>query len=271
MINKINFEDAKRSFLDNNDDFKFINLDSSIVAYSQLISITQDKISQISILYGRPGVGKTHLLQNIFFVLKDDMPILLFKIPFSNIQSLLEIVYKKFISEKIPEYKGFDSMTELIINNLKEKEIFILLDEVQMYREEDLEYIRFLSDTKRFKFILAMHRADKELLMLKEYFSTRIWDTVQLKPISISEVAIYVQKRLLNNNQFSLATIIKNNNYKVIYDLTGGNLREINRLLFKTFDICEQYININPNKLGNGNFKNKFIEMAGIEIGKIDV
>ena len=51
---------------------------------------------------------------------------------------------------------------------------------------------------------------------------------------------------------------------------TNGNLRTINKYLYKLFEILEYYDLSNPSKINHRSLKIKFLEMAGIAQGMLD-
>ena len=56
----------------------------------------------------------------------------------------------------------------------------------------------------------------------------------------------------------------------MIYHLTDGNLRNLNKLLFKIYEICEYYEVNKPTEVNASGFSNKIIEMAAISVGLIN-
>ena len=54
-------------------------------------------------------------------------------------------------------------------------------------------------------------------------------------------------------------------NVNLIYNLTGGNYRDTNKLLFTLFNIVAWYEENQPSKISYTNISTKLIEMAAIE------
>ena len=69
--------------------------------------------------------------------------------------------------------------------------------------------------------------------------------------------------------KFEYVSLFKEKHYKMIMKLTNGNLRTINKLLYKLFEILEYYDLSNPSKINQSHLQLKFLEMAGISQGMI--
>ncbi len=57
---------------------------------------------------------------------------------------------------------------------------------------------------------------------------------------------------------------------RLIHQLTNGNYRDTNKLLYTLFGIYEYYESTKPSIINNSSIKTKFIEMAAIESGFIN-
>jgi len=146
----------------------------------------------------------------------------------------------------------------------------ILLDEAQLYSTSLMEKIRLLSDTRKVKFVIALHKTEKEDIIAKEHFQTRIWESIQLKNSSKPELKIYIQKKLLKANCFDTASMFTQKSVNLIHKLTDGNYRDTNKLLYTMFDIYTYYMDNNPHKINKTQISNKLVEMAAIHTGLID-
>ena len=140
-----------------------------------------------------------------------------------------------------------------------------------MYSQEMMERIRLLSDTRSIKFVVSLHKTENEDLIAKEHFQSRIWEVIELKNGSQSDIQSYIHKKLLKKNLFDIANVIKKIHIKLIYKLTKGNYRETNKLLFTVFELYEYYEKNDTSKISLDKFSIKIIEMAGIKLGYIHV
>ena len=64
-------------------------------------------------------------------------------------------------------------------------------------------------------------------------------------------------------------SLFKDKHYKLILELTNGNLRTINKLMFKLFEILEYYDTNKPSIIKSNALHVKYLEMAGLSLGMI--
>lgn len=260
---------AKKIFSDRDTKNLFISLDSSLFSYHRLADAILNQPFPILLIYGVPGVGKTYLLQHSFTMLRKEVPMYLYKIPFKNIQAFLLQMHFHFLGKEPTEDLDDESLLERFLERLEPECVVIMLDEVQLYERKSLEYIRLLSDTRRFRFVLAMHRERSEEILAREYFSTRVWDMLEMKNLSRTETEKYVEKRLTHYSLHDIAGRFNKKSYNRLHRLTDGNFRQINKLIYRMFDIYEWYYNNKPSKIESREIGPKFMEMAAIDLGLI--
>jgi hypothetical protein len=160
---------------------------------------------------------------------------------------------------------------KIVEANKKEEIPLVLLDEAQLYSENLMEKIRLISDTRTMKFVITLHKTEKEDLIAKEHFQTRIWESIELENASHVELKIYIQKKLMKINCFDTANLFTHKAMNKIYSLTQGNYRDTNKLLYTIFDIYASYESLQQLSKVNTNFlSNKIIEMAAIHTGLVD-
>ncbi len=269
---KSKYQVAKNVFLDSIDISDYIELDSSTKAYTQLKHSIEKPLKMI-LLFGRPGTGKSILLNRLQDKLKYQKEIHYFATPAITEKEFFRKLFKVLTKKDLPHSTevNFSALVDFCKELRGEREIIILLDEAQMYSGEIMEKIRLLSDSRAVKFVVALHQTDDEELIAKEHFQTRIWETIELKNASREELTVYVHKKLLKRNLFDIADSIKENNMKLIHTFTKGNYRECNKLLFTLFEICEYYDENDSSKLNESHIPQRLIEMAGLKLGYIHV
>ncbi len=268
---KSSYSKAKDVFSDVLDD-DFVNLDSSVVAYDRLVELLKKPI-KLALLYGRPGVGKTFLLKKVYRDLSKKKLIIFFPTPYFDEIEFIKNIYKYSFREMPPKLNTFDEYFQVIANKTKNFQdvIPVFIDEAQLYPPTIVEKIRLLADTRKYKFIFTVHKTDqKEDIFAKDYFKTRIWESVELKNISFEEFKIYIEKKFLYHNMFDFVGKFNNKQYRKIYEFSRGNLRETNKILYKLFEICEYYDINEPSKIDNKEINIKFLEMMAIDLGYID-
>ncbi len=269
---KSRYEAAKNVFVDSIDIDDYIELESSVTAYKQL-KHSMDKPLKMILLFGRPGTGKSILLNRIHEKLKHQKEIHYFDTPPINEKEFFHKLFKVLTKQDLPNNTevNFSALVDFCKNLRGKREIIILLDEAQMYGPEMMEKIRLLSDSRSVKFVVSLHKTDDEDLIAKEHFQSRIWEVIELKNATKEDQTTYIHKKLLKKNLFEIANSIKDKNMKYIHTYTKGNYRECNKLLFTIFEICEYYDTNEPSKINYEQMPQRIIEMAALKLGYIHV
>jgi len=263
---------AKETFVDEINLDEYIDLESNRMAYDQLVH-SLDKSLKMVLIFGRPGTGKSLLLSRVYHNKKAQKELYFFDTPATSKREFFSRLFKVLTKKELPAGTtvDFETFVEYLKNHKGQREIIILLDEAQMYPTEILEEIRILSDSGVIKFVISLHKTDDEDLIAKEHFQSRIWETIELKNATKEELKTYIHKKLLKNNQFDIANLIKEKHTGLIYKYAQGNYRETNKLLYTVFEIYEYYDHNDPSKIDHQRFSTKIIEMAAIKLGYIHV
>jgi len=269
---KSRYAAAKNVFIDSVDIDDYIELNSSVVAYRQL-EHSMNKPLKMILLFGRPGTGKSILLNRITERLKHQKEIYYFDTPAINEKEFFHKLFKVLTKKDLPNNTevNFSALVDFCKNLRGKREIVILLDEAQMYGPEMMEKIRLISDTRAVKFIVSLHKTDDEDLVAKEHFQSRIWEVIELKNATKEDQTSYIHKKLLKKNLFEIANSIKDKDMKLIHAFTQGNFRECNKLIFTIFEICEYYDKNEPSKIKYDQISKRIIEMAALKLGYINV
>ncbi len=206
--------------------------------------------SDLIFLLGNPGAGKTFLINYLMEEINDR-----------------EFFY-------FP--RGFDSKEELLrklyISNIEtNKEIFrnknhlIIIDEAQLLDNSILEYIRTLSDTKCFNFLLSMHLNEGEKILSQSHFKSREIDVVELEAITKEDMMNFINKKLIIFHEQNLLTA---SDFNLLYRFTNGNFRYIKRIMKKSFELLKF---AKENKIKKYKKINKaIITMAALDLGLVD-
>ncbi len=269
---KSRYESAKNVFIDSIDLDDYIELDSSLTAYRQLEHSINKPLKMI-LLFGRPGTGKSILLNRLQEKLKQQREIHYFDTPAVNEKEFFYKLFKVLTKKSLPQNTevNFSALVNYCKKLRGKREIIIILDEAQMYGAEMMEKIRLLSDSRAVKFIVSLHKTDDEDLIAKEHFQSRIWEVVELKNATLKDQTAYIHKKLLKKNLFEIANSIKEKHMKLIHKFTRGNYRECNKIMYTIFEICEYYDKNEPTKVNYEQIPKKVIEMAALKLGYIDV
>lgn len=262
-----NYSKAKEIFIDGTS-FDYVNIGKSVLAYEKMVQ-TIKKPLKLILLFGKPGTGKTYLLKKIHHDLSRRRKILFYPAPFFNEVEFLKTLHEDIFNEKTKvHHTNYDELLKIIMGKLENEKdaIPVLIDEAQLYPPELIEKIRLLADSRKFKFVFTVHKTDEEDVLAKDYFKTRIWETIEIENSEFNELKSYIEKKFLYHNMFEYLSMLKENNYKMVYKLTNGNLRETNKLLYKLFEIYEYYDKNYPSKIGSTKIKAKILEMAAMDL-----
>jgi len=268
MDNSI-FSSSKDVFLDVVDSKDYIHLDRLANIYDSLKSTVQKPLKMV-LLYGKPGTGKSMLLSKLHEDLLESQKIFIYQTPIVDESEFYKLLAQDILGIKYSGELNFTQFMKVVQKHKIEEIPIILLDEAQLYSDMLMEKIRLLSDTRAVKFVITLHKTEKEDLIAKEHFQTRIWESIELGNASVEELKIYIQKKLMKVDCVDSANMFQDKPMALIHKLTQGNYRDTNKLLYTIFEIYEYYSLQDSRKIQSNKISNKIIEMAAIHTGLLD-
>ncbi len=266
------YEELKNIFIDAVDKNTYVELESALYNYSLLESSLSKPLKMV-LLYGKPGTGKSMLLNKLYHNLKENREIHYFNAPILSEKEFLKSIYRAMSGQTIPEKMtvNFDALLQYCQKLKDKREIVFLLDECQLYSEALMEKIRLLSDTRVIKFVITLHKTEDEDLIAKEHFKTRIWEVIEMSNVDEYDLELYIQKKMINKGFIEVFNTMNKKDIKYIYSQTKGNFRETNKYLYTIFDLYDYYERNKPAKISKKKFSKKILEMAAIKLGYINV
>ena len=274
MSNENIYTHIKDVFIDEDESLNFVNLDNSISCYNKIV-LALKKPLKLILFYGKPGSGKTFLLNKIANDLKEDKSLIFFPHPFFSEATFIEALCEQIYEKKLEDINNFESFIKFYSKDFSSKDeilknqMTVILDEAQLYPTELIEKIRLMADTRMFKFLFTIHKTENEDILAKDYFQTRIWESIELSSADVNEIIIYLQRKLSQKNYDKYLKFEKKD-YECAYSFCGGNLRTLNKIMYKFYEICEYYEQYQPSKLSGDKANIMILTMAALDAGLID-
>lgn len=274
MSNENIYTHIKDVFIDEDESLNFVNLDNSISCYNKIV-LALKKPLKLILFYGKPGSGKTFLLNKIANDLKEDKSLIFFPHPFFSEATFIEALCEQIYGKKLEDINNFESFIKFYSKDFSSKDeilknqMTVILDEAQLYPTELIEKIRLMADTRMFKFLFTIHKTENEDILAKDYFQTRIWESIELSSADVNEIIIYLQRKLSQKNYDKYLKFDKKD-YECAYSFCDGNLRTLNKIMYKFYEICEYYEQYQPSKLSGDKANIMILTMAALDAGLID-
>ena len=274
MSNENIYTHIKDVFIDEDESLNFVILDNSISCYNKIV-LALKKPLKLILFYGKPGSGKTFLLNKIANDLKEDKSLIFFPHPFFSEATFIEALCEQIYGKKLEDINNFESFIKFYSKDFSSKDeilknqMTVILDEAQLYPTELIEKIRLMADTRMFKFLFTIHKTENEDILAKDYFQTRIWESIELSSADVNEIIIYLQRKLSQKNYDKYLKFEKKD-YECAYSFCGGNLRTLNKIMYKFYEICEYYEQYQPSKLSGDKANTMILTMAALDAGLID-
>jgi len=261
------FEAAKDIFKDYVDPSFYFDSISSEIARLKLQEVLLEKSISLIFLIGEPGVGKTHIMRLMHAMNSQSYPSLLLEQPFFDVLDFYKTLYH-LKKREFQQGKTLLMYQEELFEMYAHQPCTIFLDEAHLLSFKQLEFIRILSDTKLFQFILAMHTEDAKMLLSKKQFESRSKIVIEYGNLEENEVLRYIQTALMNKALGDIALLFSATHSKFITRHTKGNFRVIKKFLYmlmKFLDFAKK------NELKKYDTINGcLLTMVALEIGLID-
>ena len=262
-----NYKEAKSLFKDALDTRYYFDSIGAQQSKNKIIETIKEKDTSLIFILGDPGVGKSFILSLIYSELKDKYPIKYIDHPFFEKKEFLKMLYE-VMGIEFDQNADINSLKENLANLKNDQFYTILLDEAQLLNDEQLEFIRILSDTNIFQFIISMHKEEGETILKKKHFKTRVKKVIEIPTLKRFEIERYIHTTLMNYGYADIALLFDKKLIKLIEKYTNGNFRALKNLLYSLFTLLDF---AKENVLQNYTKPNScLITMSALDIGLID-
>lgn len=261
------FEAAKEFFKDTVDPSFYFDSMSSEIARNNLKEAIGDSSNTLIFILGDPGVGKSHMMRVMHGETLMHTATLLIEYPFFDSRDLIKVLYEH---KNIPfdTRKSHVEYMDELLQQYAGTVCTIFIDEAQLLSYEQLEFIRILSDTKLFQFVLAMHKEEGMQLLEKKQFKTRSKLVIEYGNLEENEVLRYIQTLLMGHTHHDIGLMFTKNEARVIARYAKGNFRMIKKFLYTLMKLLDY-----AQKKGLSKYRKLnscLLTMAALDIGLIN-
>ncbi len=187
--------EAANQFEERRESKDYFEIQSALGAISKIYNLFNGTSPQMIFLIGEPGSGKTFLLNLLYEQMAGQRHVVLIETPFITPRNLLyQLIRHKGLE---PHSEDIDQLRLLAIELYRSSDHIIMIDEAQLLSTEMREFIRILSDSKAFWFMLAMHQTEGEAILRAPHFKSRPHKVIELSPLTFIEGKNYLHRELL--------------------------------------------------------------------------
>lgn len=262
-----NFEAAQELFKDTVDPSLYFDSISAEIARNKLQESVGNPAIPLIFIMGDPGVGKSHIMRVVHHATALKNSTVLIAHPFFDPRDLLKELYAArgmAFDKSKSQGEFFDDLFEAYVGTL----CTIFIDEAQLLNNDQFEFIRVLSDSKLFQFVLSMHKEEGMVLLNKKQFKTRMKLVIEYGNLEENEMLRYIQTVLMEHMHGDIASMFTKREAKAITRYAKGNFRIMKKFLYTLMKLLDY---AQKNDLARYSKINKcLLTMAALDIGLID-
>lgn len=260
------FEAAKEFFKDTVDPSFYFDSISAEIARNKLSVAIGDPLIPLIFIIGDPGVGKSHIMRVMHYSSMAHGSSVLIEHPFFDPNDLLKELYHlrgMVFDKQKSQGEMIDELFEAFVGMF----CTIFIDEAQLLNHNQFEFIRILSDTKLFQFVLAMHKDEGRALLAKKQFKTRTKLVIEYGNLEENEILRYIHTLFMGHTHGEIALMFTRNEARVIARYANGNFRMIKKFLYTLMKLLDFAQKQGLNKYRSLN--SCLLTMAALDIGLI--
>lgn len=227
--------EAAKRFEERRNCSDYFEMQSALSAIAKVQTLLSGTFRQMIFLIGEPGSGKTFLLNLLHEKMEHERQVILIETPFITPLTLLyQLLRHKGIE---PFGDDIEQLRQQTTQLYTQSDHLIMIDEAQLLSTEMREFIRILSDSKAFWFILAMHRSEGESILRAPHFKSRPHRIIELSSLTPIEAKNYIHRELM---RMGFSEIIDELNPKLIaqaHRISEGNFRNFKKVFYHLFHL----------------------------------
>lgn len=224
---------AAKRFEENSHEGNYFEAQSAIYALRRIQTLLETTFPQMFFLLGEPGSGKSFMLNHLNRLYRNKRLTILIENPFLTPAQLLQ---------RLLSCRGINSdTTDIEALRLKAVEAYqgvehlIMLDEAQLMSTQMREFIRILSDSKVFYFLIAMHKSEGEEMLSSAHFHSRPHQVIYLGDLEPSECMPYLIKELQPLEIWDVRELFNKNLVNQAWRYSNGNFRNFKKCFYHLF------------------------------------
>lgn len=224
---------AAKLFEENSHEGSYFEAQSAIYALRRIQTLLETSFPQMFFLLGEPGSGKSFMLHHLYRLYKDKRLTILIENPFLTPEQLLKrLLCFQGISL---DTNDIEALRLKAIEAYRGVEHLIMFDEAQLMSPQLIEFIRILSDSKVFYFLMAMHKKEGEELLSYAHFYSRPYQLIYLGQLEPDESISYLTKELQVFEKWNIKELFSKSLVKQAWGYSKGNFRDFKKCFYHLF------------------------------------
>lgn len=233
--------EAAERFEERRNTLDYFEMQSALGAIDKIQMCLEEKFPQMIFLIGEPGSGKTFLLNLLYDRWSEQRHVILIETPFiTPLSFLYQLIRHKGV---VAEGEDIERLRVQATELYRGTDHIVMIDEAQLLSVQMREFIRMLSDSQAFWFVLAMHKKEGEEILQAPHFNSRPHQVVELYELTLNECKNYLYRELLRIGYVDIDELTPKF-IKRSHRISGGNFRNFKKLFYHFFHLLH-YTNAN--------------------------
>lgn len=229
--------DAAKLFEENSKEGNYFEAQSGVHALKRIQTFIETTFPQMFFLLGEPGSGKSFMLHHLYRLYSPQRLCVLIENPFLSPEQLL----RRLLACRgiVGEIGDLEELRIKAIDAYRGIEHLIMIDEGQLLSSSMREFIRILSDSKIFYFLIAMHKDEGEEMLSSPHFHSRPHQVVYLQDLEINECMTYLLKELKPLKKINAPDLFSQTLVDKSWEYSKGNFRNFKKIYYHLFLLLE--------------------------------